>query len=457
MRMKRISFVLSGVIMAFLASVGINATTVPYNMYVDPGTHYCLVTWEDDDNSAWNLRYRPYSEEPEVELLGSIDGTAYTNQSYQAVTLTAPWSGNNVYGGYGAIYFRNASHQSATTDGYIKFTIAGDYQDVPFTVKLTTANTDYGSGRFVVGSTQTATVQYSMSAGETHSWLVTGSTGDVITITSPEDKYSPDIATVEVYVGDATGAKPRASEWTYVRNLTKMEYTIEDLEAETDYEVQVQAICDNGTESDWTRPDVFTTLAEGEEPLIPVVHILGEVDDQAWSPFVGTKMEYDPENEIYTATVHVEAGRSFGFTTQIDDNEDMGGWEYIWPYRFGPESDGEFYLRDEVLGQQLVLTQDNFSDVYALKSGVYEVTVSLEGHYIIIGRASLDVIIGDVNKDGDVNIADVTTLISAVLRGVAEVETDHYDPAAANMNGDDDINIADVTILISYVLKPTNN
>jgi hypothetical protein len=62
-----------------------------------------------------------------------------------------------------------------------------------------------------------------------------------------------------------------------------------------------------------------------------------------------------------------------------------------------------------------------------------------------------------VNKDGDVNIADVTTLISAVLRGVAEVETDHYDPAAANMNGDDDINIADVTILISYVLKPTNN
>ena len=37
--MKRITFILSGVIAAFMTSVGINATTDPYNMYVDPGTN----------------------------------------------------------------------------------------------------------------------------------------------------------------------------------------------------------------------------------------------------------------------------------------------------------------------------------------------------------------------------------------------------------------------------------
>ena len=451
--MKRITLVLSGVIVAFLASVGINATTVPYNMYVDPGTHYCLVSWDDDDNSAWNLRYRLFTDEPEDPvLLHSLNGTVYTGSSYQAVTLTAPWSGNNVYGGGGAIYFRNATHQQATTDGYIKYTIPEGYENKTFTLELTTANTNYGSGRFAVGSTQTAAVEYNMSKGETHSWTVTGSTGEVITITSPENQYSPDIATVTVhYVPE--------KEWTYVRNLTKMEYTIEDLELETDYEVQVQAIGDDGTLSDWCRPDVFTTLAE--EPIIPSVHIMGDIDDQEWAADAGTKMEYDPATETYTATVHVVADKTFGFSTEIDADGELGGWNYVNNYRFGPEIDGEgpFDLTDDCLGQQLPLAWEwgNFSDVHVLVTGDYEITISLEQNYIIIGRTSLDVIIGDVNKDGVVTIGDVTALISAVLAGTAEVETDNFDPNAADMNDDGNINVGDVTALISYVLSGAGN
>ena len=451
--MKKLLFVLFGVVIAFAASAGINANrdvSVPYNMYVDPGTYSCLVTWDDDDNSAWNLRYRPYIEEPEVELIGSIDGTSYTNQNYTAVTLSAPWSGNNVYGGYGAIYFRNATHQSATTDGYIKYTIPAGYENNTFTVKITTANTQYGSGRFVVGSTQTTAVEYNMSTSETHSWLVTGSTGDVITITSPENQYSPDIALIEVYIGDATSMKLRAKEWTYANNLVKMSYTIEDLDPETDYEVQVQAIGDNGSLSDWCRPDVFTTLAEGEEPIIPTVHIMGEVDDQVWAPDAGTKMEYDPETETYTATVHVEAGKSFGFTTEIDD-DDQGGWNYILPYRFGPESDGEFLLTDERIGQTLTLSHDHFSDVYVLRTGDYEVTVSLELRYIIIGKLSepehgYD--LGDVNHDHQVAISDVSALIDYLL----DSENTTICNICADVNQSGDVTIADVAALIDILL-----
>ena len=450
--MKKYLFVLSGAIVALMSSVGIHATTVPYNMYVVPGTYSCLVTWADDDNSAWNLRYRPYSEEPEVELIGSIDGTSYNSQNYQAVTLTAPWSGRNVYGGKGAIYFRNSGHQSATTDGYIKFTIPGDYQNIPFTVKITTASGQYGSGRFVVGSTQTADVQYNMSATETHSWVVIGSTGEVITITSPETQYSPDIALLEIYTGDATA---RAYEWTYVYNLDNKRYTIENLEPETDYEVQVQAIGAGGALSDWTRPDVFTTYAVGEEPITPDVHILGEVDGQEWAYDAGTKMVYDPVTELYTATVHAKAGATFGFTTEIDPDGELGEWNYVNQFRFGPEINGvgPFDLTEDRLGLELPLSWDwdHFSDVHVLSTGDYEITVSLEQSYVIIGKLnSTEFIRGDVTGNGFVDMDDLTALINYLLDGSYPINMENS--AACNNVNDTAVDMDDLTALINFLL-----
>lgn len=85
--MKKILSLLSGAIVALITLAGINATTVPTDLYVEPGTHSCVVSWNDDDNSAWNLRYRPYSEDP--VLLHSLNGTSYTG-SYVDITLPAP-------------------------------------------------------------------------------------------------------------------------------------------------------------------------------------------------------------------------------------------------------------------------------------------------------------------------------------------------------------------------------
>lgn len=451
--MKKFLLLLSGVIVAFAASAGINtdrAVSVPYNMYVDPGTHSCMVTWEDDDNSAWNLRYRLYSEEPEVVLLSSVAGTDFTGSAtgYYSITLPAPWGGTNVRGGLNSIiYFRN-NYNNDGSYGNITYTIPEGYENATFTMKITTANTSDGSGNLAVATPQTAAVNHYFSVNSTYAWVVTASTGEKITITTSDNNYSPDIALLEVYSGDATDSKSKAYEWTYVNNLDKMEYNIEGLEMETDYEVQVQAIGDNGTLSDWCRPDVFTTLAE--EPIIPTVHILGEVDDQAWSPFAGTKMEYDPENELYTATVHAEAGASFGFTTEIDDNGDMGGWNYILPYRFGPESNGEFYLTEERLGQTLTLSFDLFSDVYILSTGDYEVTVSLEQKYIIIGKIAEPehgYEPGDVDHNGSVDISDVSELIDYLLGN-----NDTICMICADVDGVDGVNISDVSELIDILL-----
>ena len=60
-----------------------------------------------------------------------------------------------------------------------------------------------------------------------------------------------------------------------------------------------------------------------------------------------------------------------------------------------------------------------------------------------------DIVIGDVNDDGNVSIADVTALIDYLLNGNASaINTDN-----ADMNADDQISIADVTDLIDWLLN----
>lgn len=56
---------------------------------------------------------------------------------------------------------------------------------------------------------------------------------------------------------------------------------------------------------------------------------------------------------------------------------------------------------------------------------------------------------GDVNGDGEVNIGDVTALISIILSGTP---SSAYD-SSADVNGDGEINIGDVTALIAIILK----
>ena len=52
---------------------------------------------------------------------------------------------------------------------------------------------------------------------------------------------------------------------------------------------------------------------------------------------------------------------------------------------------------------------------------------------------------GDVNGDGEVNIADVNTLIDMILNGTTG--------AAGDVNNDSEVNIADVNALIAYILR----
>ena len=70
--------------------------------------------------------------------------------------------------------------------------------------------------------------------------------------------------------------------------------------------------------------------------------------------------------------------------------------------------------------------------------------------------AKVTVKIGDVNKDGTVNIADVTALIDALLSGNLD-DTDTFSYDNSECNGDGTVNISDVTTLIDMLLGGTGN
>ncbi len=61
-------------------------------------------------------------------------------------------------------------------------------------------------------------------------------------------------------------------------------------------------------------------------------------------------------------------------------------------------------------------------------------------------------ILGDVNKDGVISIADVTALVNIIL-GKVSADSDEYDMNAADVNQDGVKTIADVTALVNMILN----
>ena len=204
------------------------------------------------------------STKPSVALLDSLDGNKYPN-SYESITLTAPWSGNGVKVGNSAYYFSNYSN-----DGYIAFTIPEGYDNDVFSMQITTVSGNYGSGNLTVGSTQTAAVGHQFSPGNTYTWLVTASAGEKITITSTDSYYSPDMNMIKVYVGDvnelntlnAVVEEGDASS-RLITGITDKFYTVKDLEAEGTFFFKVKAVYTDGTEGAWSNTQTVTLFANG--------------------------------------------------------------------------------------------------------------------------------------------------------------------------------------------------
>lgn len=443
------------------------ALTTPENLTVAPGDIFANVNWDDNDDLAWNLRWRPWKDTEgasgvlwdfPVDDLGWLsewltvdadgDGNSWDPTYLDSESTNAGWYSESWASGTGSLDPDNwLISPEVALNGTLSFTLGGvpsypDHMGV-FAIFDWDSSTGYAPaesdlievGDFYCSGTDTEiTVTADLSQ-------FNGRVGRLIfRHYNSYDCYHLYIDNIQI--GEVIEPYP----WNYVNDLEVTEYTIEGLTPETKYEVQVQA-AGSADASAWTDIVEFTTL-----PLTPDVYILGEVGEKTWDPTDGLKMEYNAEDNIYTATVTFDGrGQSgenyFSFTTELAENNDDGGWTYIAPFRFGAVSEGDFWYDDQYDGQPLDLTYENYQ-AFRIMAGEYKLTVDLANMKLIIEKQAPEVMIGDVNMDGKVNIADVTALIDYLLSNDASL----ISLPNSNINGDTNINIADVTALIDMLL-----
>ncbi|MBR5171566.1 MAG: dockerin type I repeat-containing protein [Muribaculaceae bacterium] len=188
-----------------------------------------------------------------------------------------------------------------------------------------------------------------------------------------------------------------------------------------------------------------------DEPVIPNVYMLGGNVD-TWAPNEGTQMAYDEENKIYTLNFTFDgryAGYNyFGFTNELAENNDQGGWDYIAPFRFGAVSEGDFDVTEEQLNKDLSLTYEN-GQAFKIPGGEYNMKLNLENMTLYIEKVGPEVLRGDANEDHEVNISDAILMISAILNS----DFSGINFANSDVNDDNEINITDAIKLINYVLN----
>ncbi len=221
--------------------------------------------WTDETADKYVDSYTlEVSSKPAVQLLDSLDGSIYPDY-YQPITLTEPWSGNDVKVGNGAYYFSNYS-----LEGYISFTVPSGYNNDVFSMQITTVSASYGSGNLSVGSTQTAAVGHYFNSGDTYTWLVTASEGDQITITSTDSYFSPDMAMIKVYAGDVNELNSLKSvneegdeNYRLVTGITDKHYLVRELAEAGTFFYRVKALYTDGTQSAWSKSKSVTLFENG--------------------------------------------------------------------------------------------------------------------------------------------------------------------------------------------------
>ena len=430
-----------------------NAPVVPV-VEVTPAATSAYVDWPADANAeGYDLRWRPWTD-----MSGAGYEWHFTLESY-ADDIQGWW----VYDADGDSLTWELNYTSSAQEDVCLFSQSWDYYEGDLTPDNYIGTPDVplkGELKFTMWGPSDSWpdhVQVYAMVGEDLYQLFE----EDLQTTSEHVTYTVDLSAFEgaegcivfrhynctgmyyVYLDDiCIGETIEPAPWNYVYGITDDYYNIEGLTPETKYEVEVMAYKGND-ETDWSETVEFTTLAELKD-----VYMLGG-DDQPWDPTQGTKFTYDAENNIYTLNYTFPAEYSyFGFTTELAENNDDGGWTYIEPFRFGAiadEGNDYWYTGEE---DYISLTWDAYHAI-RIPAGEYNMTIDLEAMRLIIEPVTPAGLRGDVNMDNNVSIADVTALIDYLLSHDAT----GISVANADCNLDENVSIADVTALIDYLLS----
>ena len=278
--------------------------TLPKNLTVAPTSTTAAVTWEDDDDPSWNLRYREYNPNVAQNLSWDLeDDSQFTDWNiYDADNDGNNWGVTETesLAHSGSILFYSASYynyESFDPDNWLISPEVSLGGTLSFWARSYTSSYPDNFGVYVViGEDFDNPIQVGEDTVAPEDWTeytydlseFAGQTGYFII--RHYNSYDNYLLLVDDIAYNVPGDEP--AEWIYVNDLSETEYIIEDLTPATDYEVQVQAF-NLEKQSDWTKSTLFTT------PIVVNVSAAGYA-----TLYYGERNLVVPENmEAHTITV----------------------------------------------------------------------------------------------------------------------------------------------------------
>ena len=177
-------------------------------------------------------------------------------------------------------------------------------------------------------------------------------------------------------------------------------------------------------------------FVQGEVPA-DEFYVSGDFNE--WATDEALKMEEDEETGKFVATVEMEANKEFKII--VPDGDD---WK--WYGGIDENQVGYFEINAQTLNVSIDLVDG--SNFRVVEAGEYTLTVDPEAMTIVVTKKAPEFLVGDVNGDGEVGIADLTMLVSLVMEGTSNERSD--------VNGDGETGVADVTFLVNILLNQGN-
>ena len=254
----------------------------PENVTVEPGATTANVTWEDPNNAGWNLRYMEVVPGAENNLLWDFeedtDGNTNTALTGGWTSVDSDGDGYDWYHLYGVTGLKTHSGTGhVTSASYNGAALTPDNWLISPEVKLDGELSFWACGQDPSYAAEVFAV-YASTDGDNWEPL-----SEDITATGEMTEYKFDLTgyagamgyvairhynTYDMFrlnIDDIAINYVQPAEWIYVEGIDATNYTIEGLNPETEYVVEVQGVNADGIASPWTEIVNFTTLS-GEEP-----------------------------------------------------------------------------------------------------------------------------------------------------------------------------------------------
>lgn len=184
-------------------------------------------------------------------------------------------------------------------------------------------------------------------------------------------------------------------------------------------------------------------------PARAAIYMVGNTPFGNWNPSNGVEMT-EGANGVYTLTVNINGTVWFVFADGQTNDWDV----FNANYRYGPNGNGS---QEIALGMDYTTQKSNNNHSYKFTGTGLDYTFTFNLNQLTFNVKEYEepalpdpytLPAGDVNGDGEVSIADVTSVIDILLGGFA-----NYDKRKrADVNHDNELTIADVTSIIDYIL-----